>query len=329
MREYINIINESVMINEAWQQLPVDVRKDIDTIIAELNKLEEVTQVPPAPVELQPAQIKAIFQSLVATRGKGGDNQQVAKKVQAQLTPLFAKITSNEKLNGLLAKVGNAVPIEGIKKMVAGLPEPAGSKASQIVSQINAGAKQIQDDQDLAAFKGLMLTVIGIALGAAGAGGPALLGIMGTTAIFRTVVDSAITAAAGGTVADTGKAAAKGFAAGAIAGLVGDLLGGVEVSGDENLSTITIPPAEDVMSQEEIDAFIDNMKNDPSAINDAFTDDNIGRQASAMLRQANVGPEYADKLEGILRDNTVGTMNGIESSFEAVSYTHLTLPTKA
>ena len=31
--------------------------------------------------------------------------------------------------------------------MVAGLPEPAGSKASQIVSQINAGAKQIQDDQ--------------------------------------------------------------------------------------------------------------------------------------------------------------------------------------
>ena len=97
MREYINIINESVMINEAWQQLPVDVRKDIDTIIAELNKIEEVTQVPPAPVELQPAQIKAIFQSLVATRGKGGDNQQVAKKVQAQLTPLFAKITSNEK----------------------------------------------------------------------------------------------------------------------------------------------------------------------------------------------------------------------------------------
>ena len=287
--------------------------------IRDSNKLEEVTQVPPAPVELQPAQIKAIFQSLVATRGKGGDNQQVAKKVQAQLTPLFAKITSNEKLNGLLAKVGNAVPIEGIKKMVAGLPEPAGSKASQIVSQINAGAKQIQDDQDLAAFKGLMLTVIGIALGAAGAGGPALLGIMGTTAIFRTVVDSAITAAAGGTVADTGKAAAKGFAAGAIAGLVGDLLGGVEVSGDENLSTITIPPAEDVMSQEEIDAFIDNMKNDPSAINDAFTDDNIGRQASAMLRQANVGPEYADKLEGILRDNTVGTMNGIESSFEGGS----------
>ena len=134
------------MINEAWQQLPVDVRNDVETIIKELNKLDEAT--------LQPAQIQSIFQSLIATRGKGGDNLQVAKKVKAQLTPLFAKITGNEKLNGLLAKVGNAVPIEGIKKMVASLPEPAGSKATQIVSQINAGAKQIQDDQDLAAFKG-------------------------------------------------------------------------------------------------------------------------------------------------------------------------------
>ena len=38
MRNYINIVNESVMINEAWQQLPVDVRHDVETIIKELNK---------------------------------------------------------------------------------------------------------------------------------------------------------------------------------------------------------------------------------------------------------------------------------------------------
>ena len=178
MRNYINIVNESVRINEAWQQQPGHVRNDVESINKELNKLDEAT--------LQPAQIQSIFQSLIATRGEGGDNLQVAKKVKAQLVPLFGKITGNPKLNALLSKVGNAVPIEGIKKMVATLPEPAGSKATQIVSQINAGAKQIQDDQDLAAFKGLMLTLIGIGLGAAGAGGPALLGIMGTTAIFRT-----------------------------------------------------------------------------------------------------------------------------------------------
>ena len=70
MRNYINIVNESVMINEAWQQLPVDVRNDVETIIKELNKLDEAT--------LQPAQIQSIFQSLIATRRKGGDNLHVA-----------------------------------------------------------------------------------------------------------------------------------------------------------------------------------------------------------------------------------------------------------
>ena len=90
---------------------------------------------------------------------------------------------------------------------------------------------------------------------------------MGTTAIFRTVVDSAITAASGGTVKDVGKAAARGFAVGAFAGLVGDIFGGVEITGDETLKTMTIPPQEmqidDLlpdsvknMSQEEIDAFM-------------------------------------------------------------------------
>ena len=85
------------MIDEAWQQLPADVRNDIGTIVKELNKLDEAT--------LQPAQIQSIFQSLIATRGEGGDSLQIAKKAKAQLTPLFAKITGNPKLNAILSKV--------------------------------------------------------------------------------------------------------------------------------------------------------------------------------------------------------------------------------
>ena len=54
-----------------------------------------------------------------------------------------------------------------------------------------------------------MMTVITIGMGAAGVGVP-LLGVIGSAAIFRTVVDSAIKAA-GGTVADVGKTAAVGL----------------------------------------------------------------------------------------------------------------------
>ena len=232
IRNDINLITESIAINEAWNTLPREVRDDLNTIIAEMQRLDE------AP--LQPAQIQTVFQQMVANRGEGGDTQKISKKVQAQLTPLFAKITGNPKLKGLLSKVGNAVPIDGIKKMVAKLPEPAGSKATAIVGQIQKGAQAIENDQDVAAFKGLIMTVITIGMGAAGVGGPALLGVIGSAAIFRTVVDSAIKAAAGGTVADVGKTAGAGLVKGAIAGMAGMALSkladgfmdSVEVSGD-------------------------------------------------------------------------------------------------
>ena len=158
---------------------------------------------------------------MVANRGEGGNTHQIAKKVQAQLTPLFAKITGNEKLKAILSNVGNAVPIDGIKKMVAKLPDPAGKAASNVVAQIQRGAQTIENDEDVAAFKGMMMLVITIGMGAAGVGGPAMLGVIGTAAVFRTVVDSAIKAAAGGTVADVGKTEASGLAKGAIAGAVG------------------------------------------------------------------------------------------------------------
>ena len=53
---------------------------------------------------------------MVANRGEGGDTQKISKKVQAQLTPLFAKITGNPKLKGLLSKVGNSVPTMVLRK---------------------------------------------------------------------------------------------------------------------------------------------------------------------------------------------------------------------
>ena len=111
IRNDINLITESIAINEAWQELPLEVREDLKSLVKELQRLDE------AP--LQPDQIQNVFSQMVTNRGEGGNTQQIAKKVQAQLTPLFAKITGNEKLKGILSKVGNAVPIDGIKKMVA------------------------------------------------------------------------------------------------------------------------------------------------------------------------------------------------------------------
>ena len=327
IRNDINLITESIAINEAWQELPREVREDLNTIIAEMQRLDE------AP--LQPAQIQTVFQQMVANRGEGGDTQKISKKVQAQLTLLFAKITGNPKLKGLLSKVGNAVPIDGIKKMVAKLPEPAGSKATAIVGQIQKGAQAIENDQDVAAFKGLIMTVITIGMGAAGVGGPALLGVIGSAAIFRTVVDSAIKAAAGGTAAEIGKTAGAGLVKGAIAGMAGMALSkladgfmdSVEVSRDENLASFQADadlPTGDIadslpdMSPEEVDEFLANLQSEPGAVGDMFAD-SMDRQIDSILDQANVGPEYAAKLEEILKANTVAGPDGISSSFNGGS----------
>ena len=58
IRNDINLITESIAINEAWQELPREVREDLNTIIAEMQRLDE------AP--LQPAQIQTVFQQMVA-----------------------------------------------------------------------------------------------------------------------------------------------------------------------------------------------------------------------------------------------------------------------
>jgi hypothetical protein len=219
IRKDLNLITESLQIDDAYQALPLAVREDLKTIFSEISKLNEAA--------LAPEQIQSVFQSMVTNRGEGGNTAQLAKKAQAQLTPLFAKITGNPKLKAILSKVGSAVPIEGLKKMVAKLPDPAGSNAQAVVASIQKGAQSIENDEDVAAFKGLMLTVITIGMGVAGAGGPAMLGIIGTTAIFRTVVDAGIKAAAGGTVADVAKSAGIGLAKGAVAGIIGNAIGDV------------------------------------------------------------------------------------------------------
>ena len=307
IRKDINLITESIKIDEAWQELPGSVREDLTTLVSELSKLNEAA--------LAPEQIQSVLQSLVTTRGEGGNTAQIAKKAQLQLTPLFAKITGNPKLKAILSKVGNAVPIEKLKVLVAKLPDPAGKNASAVVASIQKGAQSIENDEDVAAFKGLMMTVITIGMGVAGAGGPAVLGIIGTTAIFRTVVDSAIKAAAGGTVADIAKAAGTGLAKGAIAGLAGSLLGGlgdVEVSGDEQLMSASLPtqaidvtaPLEDAgMSMEEIDQFIANMQADDAIMQrNLFPEffDEMENDVITSMDKFNVGPEYAEKYENMM-----------------------------
>ena len=265
IRRDIDLITESIKINEAWQELPVSVREDLNTIVSELNKLNEAT--------LAPEQIQGVFQSLVTNRGEGGNTAQLAKKAQLQLTPLFAKITGNPKLKAILSKVGNAVPIDRLKVMVSKLPDPAGKNASAVVAAIQKGAQSIENDEDMAAFKGLMMTVITIGMGVAGAGGPAVLGIIGTTAIFRTVVDSAIKAAAGGTVADIGKTAAVGAAKGAVAGIVGNAIGGI-FDGEIQPPTVedgiaSVAPIE--IDTTEIASAADIDVADPSAAESLFT----------------------------------------------------------
>ena len=41
IRNDINLITESIAINEAWQELPREVREDLNTIIAEMQRLDE------------------------------------------------------------------------------------------------------------------------------------------------------------------------------------------------------------------------------------------------------------------------------------------------
>ena len=307
IRKDLNLITESLQIDDAYQALPLAVREDLKTIFSEISKLNEAA--------LAPEQIQSVFQSMVTNRGEGGNTAQLAKKAQAQLTPLFAKITGNPKLKAILSKVGSAVPIEGLKKMVAKLPDPAGSNAQAVVASIQKGAQSIENDEDVAAFKGLMLTVITIGMGVAGAGGPAMLAIIGTTAIFRTVVEAGIKAAAGGTVADVAKTAGIGLAKGAIAGLAGGLLGGlgdVEVSGDEQLISASLPtqtidvtaPLEDAgMSMEEIDQFMANMKADDEIMQQQYFPEffnDMENDVIDSMDKFNVGPEYAEKYENMM-----------------------------
>ena len=53
IRNDINLITESIAINEAWQELPLEVREDLKTLVKELQRLDE------AP--LQPDQIQTVF----------------------------------------------------------------------------------------------------------------------------------------------------------------------------------------------------------------------------------------------------------------------------
>ena len=322
IRNDINLITESIAINEAWQELPLEVREDLKTLVQELKRLDE------AP--LQPDQIQTVFSQMVTNRGEGGNTQQLAKKVQAQLTPLFAKITGNPKLKAVLSKVGNAVPIDGIKKMVAKLPDPAGKAATNVVAQIQRGAQTIENDEDVAAFKGMMMLVITIGMGAAGVGGPAMLGVIGTAAVFRTVVDSAIKAAAGGTVADVGKTAAAGLAKGAIAGAVGMAIGelanelfppevsqsfmsadGTEIDFNQleaynvaDVSELTPESAGELLKAQ--GAFEQMIKS--SAMDGAdFTDEQI-----EIIKQAN--QDLADKITGLGGQDQLEELSGLTGS---------------
>lgn len=72
IRKDINLITESIKIDEAWQELPSSVREDLNTLVSELSKLNEAA--------LAPEQIQSVFQSLVTTRGEGGNTAQIAKK---------------------------------------------------------------------------------------------------------------------------------------------------------------------------------------------------------------------------------------------------------
>ena len=72
------------------------------------------------------------------------------------------------------------------------------------------------------------------------------------------------------------------------------------------------------MSPEEVDEFLANLQSEPGAVGDMFAD-SMDRQIDSILDQANVGPEYAAKLEEILKANTVAGPDGISSSFNGGS----------
>ena len=65
IRNDINLITASIAINEAWQELPLEVREDLKSLVKELQRLDE------AP--LQPDQIQNVFSQMVTNRGEGGN----------------------------------------------------------------------------------------------------------------------------------------------------------------------------------------------------------------------------------------------------------------
>lgn len=201
-----------IQMEEALKELPQSVLEDLHEIHRELQRIDEAA--------LSGEQIGQVFNALATERGAGGDMTKLAAKVGPALQGTMDKIM-NSKAAGILQKVGNAVPIEKLGNFVKKLPEPAGSKASAILATIQSGAQQIENDEDIAAFKGLMLTVITMGMGAAGVGGPAILSVISSAAVFRTVVNAAIKAAAGGTVKDIAKGGAVDLAKAAAAALAG------------------------------------------------------------------------------------------------------------
>jgi len=211
-RKDIQTAEYYIQIQEALKELPESVIEDLSAVHAELKRLDEAA--------LSGEQIQAVFANIAKERGQGGDVNKIAKKLAPAMQGLMDNLMSS-KAATLLQKIGNAVPIEKLNTLVKKLPEPAGSKASTIVDAIRSGAEQIENDEDVAAFKGLMLTVITIGMGALGVGGPAALGVISSAALFRVVVNSAIKAAAGGTVKDIAKGAAVDLAKAAAAALAG------------------------------------------------------------------------------------------------------------
>ena len=115
-------------------------------------------------------------------------------------------------MNGVLQKVGNAVPMAKLKP-VAKLPNVCRFQSGNYCV-IQKGAETLENDEEIAAFKGMMM-LTPMSMGALGVGGPAFLAAVGSAAIFRTVVDTAIQVAAGGTVADAAKTAGAGLVKGA------------------------------------------------------------------------------------------------------------------
>ena len=71
IHEYRKTVAHFNQINEAYQQLPLDVRQDLEVLINEIKRLDEAA--------MQPDQIQAVFAELSKARGEGGNTQAMAK----------------------------------------------------------------------------------------------------------------------------------------------------------------------------------------------------------------------------------------------------------